>query len=224
MAKYRVAVALLCGAGFTSLLLLLIKLSLPSGIALLLSLLLLPGSAIAHLAVRSEEIGPPLLVLAANAVVYAAVSFVGLFIFGRGVAPEKMRLTAMRLVLPVVILIGLVCVPALNPLWPRGMKELTKQETTLQDALPMGMGVDGARAVLRSKGIQFQEQTETSKAVVVDRQDRNITAAADDRVISARLGTEASQFPCGYDIEVVLLFGPDEKMKDQYVHRLRLCP
>lgn len=224
MVKYRVAVALLCGAGFTSLLLLLIKLSSPSGIALLLSLLLLPGSAIAHLAVGSQEIGPPLIVLGGNAVAYAAVSFVGLSIFGRGFAAEKMRLATIRLFLPAAVLIGLVCSPALNPIWPRGMTELTKQEKLLHDALPVGLGMDGARAVLRSKGIQFQEETATSKAVVVNRPDGSITAAAGDRIISARLETEASQFPCGYDIEVVLLFGPDEKMKDRYVHRLRLCP
>jgi hypothetical protein len=82
-----------------------------------------------------------------------------------------------------------------------------------QDAIPIGIGMDGARAVLRSKGIQFQEQGETSQAIVLDRQDRSITAAG-DHVISARLETEASQFPCGYDIEVVLLFGPDERLKD----------
>ena len=68
------------------------------------------------------------------------------------------------------------------------------------------------------------EETETSQAAVINRSEKSITAAAGDRVISARLETEASQFPCGYDIEVVLLFGPDERMKDQYVHRLRLCP
>jgi hypothetical protein len=224
MAKYRVAVGLLCGAGFTSLLLLLIKLSSPSGIALLVSLLLLPGGAIAHFLSKSPEIDPPLLVLAANAVVYAAVPFVGLFIFGRGVAPEKMRLATIRLVFPVALLVGLACTPTLNPLWPRGMTELTKQEKALRDALPVGIGMDGARSVLRSKGIQFQEETETSKAVVVNRTAGSMTAAAGDRVISARLETEASQFPCGYDIEVVLLFGPDQRMKDQYVHRLRLCP
>lgn len=224
MAKYRVAVALLCGAGFTALLVILIKLSMPSGIALLLSLLLLPGSAVAHLAVGSQEIGPPLLVLAANAVVYAVVLFVGLSVFGGGVPAEKMQRATIRLMFPVAILIGLVCIPALNPLWPRGMSELTKQERTLQDALPVGMGMDGARAVLRSEGIQFQEETETSQAAVINRSGKSITAAAGDRVISARLETEAGQFPCGYDIEVVLLFGPDERMKDRYVHRLRLCP
>jgi len=224
MARYRAAVGVLCGAGLTSLLVILIRLSMPTGITLLLSLLLLPGSVVAHLTVGSQGIGPPLIVLTANVVVYAAVAYAGLSIFGRSVAAEKMRLTAIRLVPPVVILVGLVCIPALNPLWPRGMNELIRQETTLQDALPMGMGMGGARAVLRSKGIQFQEQTETSKAVVVDRRDGSITAAVGDHVISARLETQASQFPCGYDIEVVLLFGPDERLKDEYVHRLFLCP
>jgi hypothetical protein len=84
--------------------------------------------------------------------------------------------------------------------------------------------MDGARAVLRSKGIQFQEKTETSQAVLLDRQDKSIPAAAGDRVISARLETEASQFPFGFDIEVILLFGPDDRLKDQYVHRLRSFP
>ena len=118
----------------------------PSGIALLLSLLLVPGSAVAHLAVGSQEIGPPPLVLAANAVVYAVVLFVGFSVFGGGVPAEKMQRATIRLRFPVAILIGLVCIPALNPLWPRGMSELTKQERTLQDALPVGMGMDGARA------------------------------------------------------------------------------
>ena len=224
MGKYRVALTLLCGAGFTSLLLLSISLVSPSGIALLLSLLLLPGIVVAHLAARSQEFDPPLLVLAANAAVYAVVSFVGLYIFGRGVAAERVRLATIRLAFPVVVLVGLACIPALNPLWPRGMKELSKEEKGLQDALPVGMAIDGARAALRSKGIQFQEEAETSKAVVVNRPEGSITAAAGDRVISARLETEASQFPCGYNIEIVLLFGQDDKIKDQYIHRLRLCP
>lgn len=224
MAKYRIAVASLCGAGFTALLLLLIKLLTPSGMALLLSLLLLPGSAIAYIAVGSQEIGPPILVFAANAVVYAAVSFFGLFIFDRRVALEKMRIATIGLAFPVALLTGLASTPSFNPLWPSGMTELTKQEKTLQDDLPIGIGIDRARAVLHSKGIQFNEEAETSLTVVVQESDRSVTAAAGDRVISARLETEASQFPCGYDIEVVLLFSPDEKMKDQYIHRLRLCP
>ncbi len=224
MAKYRIAIALSCGAGFTSILLLLLKVSSASAPSILLSMFLLPGGILADSVLRPKEFSPPLVVLAANALVYSAVAYAAVLVSCRGVAAEKMRLVATRLVVPVAILVGLACIPALNPLWPRGMAELTRQEKVLQDALPMGMGLEGARAVLRSKGIQFQEATETSQAVLLKRQDKSITAAPGDRVISARLETEASQFPCGYDIEVVLLFGPDERLKDQYVHRLRLCP
>jgi hypothetical protein len=224
MTNRKVAVAVLCGAGFTSLVLLLIKLSSPSVIALFLGLPLLPGGAIAHFLARSQDIDPPLLVLAANAIVYAGIAYAALRTFGAGIAAEKMRSSAIKLAFPVAVLVGLVCVPVLNPLWPRGMVELTRQEKNLQDAFPLGTGVDEARTVLRSKAIRFQEQIMSSDTVVVDRPEKSITAAAGDRVISARLETQASQFPCGYDIEIVLLFGPNEKLKDQYVRRLRLCP
>lgn len=224
MAKYKIAIALLFGAGFTSLLLLLLKASSASAMSPLLSVLLLPGGILADSVLKPKEFSPPLVVLAANALVYSAVAYAGVLVFCRGVAAEKMRLATLRLRLPAAILVLLACIPMLNPLWPRGMKELTRQEKVLQDALPMGMGLEGARAVLRSKGIQFQEETETSQAVLLKRQDRSITGAVGDRVISARLETDASQFPCGYDIEIVLLFGPDQRLKDQYVHRLRLCP
>jgi len=218
MAKYKIAVALLCGAGFTSLVALLIRVLLP------FSLLLFPGGILVHFTVRSDDFGPPLLVLAANVLVYSAAAYAGIsFLYG-GIAVQKMRLAALRLVLPVAILVGLACIPAVDPLWPRGMTKLAEQEKALQDALPVGMSVKGARNVLNSKRIQFQEQDEKSPEIVLQRQDKTITAAVGDRVISARLETEASQFPCGYDIEVVLLFGPDQQMKDQYVHRLRLCP
>jgi hypothetical protein len=104
------------------------------------------------------------------------------------------------------------------------MDQLSKSENELQEALPVGMELDQARAVLRSKGIDVHEETETSESLVLKREDTSITAEAGDRVISARLETDAAQFPCGYDIEVVLLFGRDEKMKNQYVRRLPVCP
>jgi len=224
MVKHKTMIALLCGAGLTSLLLLLLNVSSSAALTTFLSILLLPGGILAALLVRSKEFYPPLLVLAANAFVYSVVVYAGVSAFGRGIAVEKMRLAMVRLALPVVILVGLACVPRFNPLWPIGMTELATQENALQEALHLGMGLEGARAVLRSKGIQFNEGTETSQEVVLRREDRSITAAAGDRVISARVETDAGQFPCGYAIQIVLLFGQDERLKDQYVHRLRLCP
>jgi hypothetical protein len=219
--KHKIAVALLCGAGFTSLLVLLLNISV---LSMFLSVFLLPGGILADVLVRPKEFSPPLLVLAANALVYSLLIYAGVSAFGRGIRAEKIRLAMIRLVFPVAILVGLACIPKLNPLWPRGMMELARQEKSLQEALPVGMGLEGARAVLRSKGIEFHEKDETSQEVMLERPDTSITAVAGDRVISARLETEARQFPCGYAIQIVLLFGQDERLKDQYVHRLRLCP
>lgn len=224
MAKYKIILAFSCGAAFTSLTLLLLNLSSTARLSVVLSVLLFPGGILTDFLLQPKEFSPPLLVSFANVLVYSGVAYAIISVWYRNVAVDKMRVAAIRLLIPAVVLIGLICVPSLNPLWPRGMTELTTQEKVLQDALPMGMGLEGARAVLRSKGIQFREETETSQAIVVQRSDRSLTAAAGDRLISARLETEASQFPCGYDIEVVLLFGPDQRLKDQYVHRLRLCP
>jgi hypothetical protein len=220
MVKHKIAVALRCGAGFTSLLILLLN----SVLAMFCTPFLMPGGILAHVVVRSEDFGQPLLVLAANSLFYSVAAYVGISIFGRGVAAEKIRFAAIGLALPVAILLGLACVPRFNPLWPHGMTELAKQEKDLQESLPVGMELERARAVLRSKGIAFHEQTETSQKVVLERSGRTITAATGDRVISARFDTEASQFPCGYAMKVILLFGPDEKLKDQYIQRLRICP
>jgi hypothetical protein len=184
----------------------------------------MPGCIVADLVVKPTEYSPPMLILAANSLIYSAITYAGVSIFGRGFGTEKMRAAMIWLVFPVAIFVGLACVPKLNPLWPRGMTELTTQEKELQQALPLGMGLDGVRAVLQSKGIQFREETEASQSVVLDDgKGGSITAASGDRVVSARLQTEANQFPCGYDIQIVLLFGQDERMKQQYVQRLPLC-
>jgi hypothetical protein len=224
MTKYKIGVALSCGAVFTSLTLLLLNLSSTARLSAVLSVILFPGGILTDSLLRPKEFSPPLLVSFANVLIYSAVAYAVVAIWCHNVPVEKMQVAAIRLLLPAVVLIALICVPSLNPLWPRGMAELTRRVESLQNAFHVGMELENARAVLQSKQIRFQEVTETSPMDVLQEPGRSITAAAGDRVISARLETEASQFPCGYDIEVVLLFGPDQRLKDQYVHRLRLCP
>ena len=87
------------------------------------------------------------------------------------------------------------------------------------------MGLQDARSVLKSKGIQFYESIQDSEDVVFNNGiDRKIMAAAGDRVLSSRFQTSASTFPCGYDMQVILVFGHDEKLKERYVHRFPICP
>lgn len=185
----------------------------------------MPGGIVADLVLKPKEFSPPILILAANSLIYSAITYAGVSVLGRGLGAEKMRTAMIRLVLPVAVLVGLVCIPKLNPLWPRGVRELTAQQEALQGALPIGIELDRARAVLRSRGIQFYEETETAEKVVLDDgMGMRVTATPGDHVVSARLQTEARAFPCGYDIEVLLLFRPDQTMRQQYVHPLRICP
>lgn len=224
MVKYRIPLALFFGAGLTSLLLLLLRVSPTAVLSVVMSMLLSPGWLLADVLFKHGEFSPPLAVLTANVFVWSGVAYIAISIFWRKASSATLRRTAMWLAVPAAILLGLACVPALNPLSPRGMSELTKQESELQTALPLGMELSRSRAILSSKGIQFYETTEPTDTVVLEREGRNLTAAVGDRVLSARFQTGASVFPCGYDMEIVLLFGRDDKLKQQYVHRLRVCP
>lgn len=220
---FVILVALLFGAGLSSLLVLLLNVS-PGVISLIITGLLSLGSIPIAVLSRSDGLGPPLAVMAANALAYAAIAYVAFSRYWRTSSATAIRSTAIRLLLPVAMLVSLGCIPALNPLWPRGMLELKKQETELQSAFPVGISLSRSRDVLVSRAIQFHEETESSDAVVLEREGARLAASAGYRVLSARFQTGASVFPCGYDMEIVLLFSPDEKLKEQYVHRLRICP
>jgi hypothetical protein len=219
MWKYRIVLAWLCGFGILSVLLLLLNIS--SLIAL--SILLLPGAILTAL-LPTNELEQTLLMFAANALVYSMIAFAGIVFSGRDMAIQKIRAMTCALAIPVAVLVSLACVPRLSPLWPRGIAELTRKEKALQDSLPLNMGVETARRGLSSQGIAFREETVTSQTVLLERQNRSISAAPGDHYISARVETEAVQYPCGYVIQVILLFGQDERMKDQYVQRERICP
>jgi hypothetical protein len=222
--RQQILAALLSGTGFTSLLLLLLKMLPVLIVSVAISTLLIPGGALVSILFRPKEFNPPLAVLAANSFVYSVVFYFVLAAFWRHPSPGTIRRVTIRLAAPAVILLGLVCVPAFNPLWPRGLDDLTKEENELRAALPLGSELNQVRALLSSKGFQFREEVERSATVVLRRGDKSITAAAGDRVLSAKLQTQASQFPCGYDMEIVLLFGSDNSLKQQHIGRLRVCP
>ena len=219
MWKYRIALAWLCGVGFLSVLLLLLNIS----SLIVLSILLLPGAILTAL-LPANELLQSLLMFAANALVYSMIVFAGIVRFGRDMAFHKIRAMTCALAIPVAVLVSLACVPRLSPLWPRGIAELTRKEKALRDSLPLNMEAETARGVLSSQGVAFREKTVTSQTVLLERQNRSISASPGDHYFSARIETGAVQYPCGYVIQVILLFGQDEKMKDQYVQRERICP
>src|SRR6266567_4736633 len=126
MKRYRFAVALLCGTGFTCLVALLLGLSPSAPLSVLLFLCLAPGGIIADLVLNTNEFATPVALLAANSLVYSAISFVGLSISAPAPMEMKMRVATMKLVFPVALLLVLVCSPHLNPLWSHGMSALRR--------------------------------------------------------------------------------------------------
>ena len=223
--QLRFIAAIVFGTGFTGLCFLLLKALISTVIVLPLSVFLMPGGILVGILSKREEFGSPLGVLAANALFYSIATYTALAIFWRNVNATTLRRATRRLVIPAVILFGLACVPKFNPLWPRGMEGLARQESDLQAALPIGMRLDQARDVLKARGIDFREWAESSDGILVEREGRRINASAGDRVVWARFQTEASVFPCGYDMEIYLVFSRrDDRLQQEYIHRFRICP
>jgi len=90
---------------------------------------------------------------------------------------------------------------------PVGMVELAKQERELQQALNPSVSLEAARSVLNKRKLNFGEQLQESDRLVFQGPDKRVTARTGDRVIVSRWRTAAWSFPCGYDMEIILLFG-----------------
>ncbi len=221
MIKYRICVSFLGGWGFTSFVCLLLNIPVAN---FFLFALFTPGAIVLNILLRSANWDSIPALLGANVVIYSILALVVILLWFRNIHAAKLRQLVIRMVLPVTALSCLVCFPSLNPLLPVGMAELSKQESGLQHALPLNVSLQDARSVLKAKGIQFYESIEHSESVVFQGPDGKITAAAGDHVLSSRFQTSASRFPCGYDMEVILLFGQDEGLKDRYIHRFPICP
>jgi hypothetical protein len=214
---YRLSLALLCGVGLSAFATLL--LNGPPWIAMPAVFLVFPGGLIAAFPFHSDS---PFIVMAGNAVIYSGLTY---FFLGirRDAGTRFLRLASICLAVPVAALVALSCTPSVNPMFPHGMDELDRQEGELQKAFPDTMNLEEARAVLRTKNIQFEEST-PSTGTILQRQDVTIQALLGDRLIYSRFQTYARQFPCGYDMEINLLFDATGKLKQRYIHRFRICP
>jgi hypothetical protein len=213
----RLSFALLCGLALSALDALL--LNGPAWIARPALIALFPGGFIASVLFHSDS---PLLLVTITAFVYSGLCYV-LFSIKRDLGPSSLRLAAIRMVIPVALLVVAACIPTLDPLFPEGLTELKRQESALQNDLPEKMMIEDARAVLRSKKIQFNE-FEPYPGLVFQRGNAAMTASAGDRLIHSRFSTNAREFPCGYDMEIDLLFDASGKLNQRYIHRFRMCP
>jgi hypothetical protein len=164
------------------------------------------------------------LLFAANVVTYSLAAFVVIFLRLRNARSAQLGRIAGWSILPVATVAVLACFPSMNPLWPHHMAELVQQESELQNAIQLGMGLEQVRDVLKSRKIQFNESAEPTGSLVLHNSQANITAQSGDTVLVSRFQTEAFEFPCGCDMQIVLLFGHDGKVKERYIRRFPMCP
>jgi hypothetical protein len=217
---HRVCASLLVGVGFVSALCL--SLNIPV-ISLALAALFAPG-AIAVAGFKFGEWGSLAALLGANVLIYSALAFGVALVRFRDWPEEKFKRLAAWMLLPVMALSIFACFPILNPMLPVGMVELAKQERELQHALNPSISLEEARSVLNNRNLNFGEELQESDRLVFQGPDKRINARTGDRVRMSRWRTSAWSFPCGYDMEIILLFGPDEKLKDRYIRRFPICP
>lgn len=220
MLRYRLILAALCGVGFTALVALLLNVRL---VAIFGLALLAPGGILASVLVRSQGLGSPSLVLAANAIIYSAIAYFA-FHFWLRLDVRKVQLLVAALTVPVLILAGLACIPSVSPLWPRGMSQLANEEKALRTGLPVGMTMDGARALLSARGVSCYEYEIHTEGPILQNSRATILAKPGDRLISAQIETNAEQLPCGYKIQVALVFGTDDRLRESYIERSPVCP
>ncbi|MFZ0955365.1 MAG: hypothetical protein WAN60_03415 [Candidatus Sulfotelmatobacter sp.] len=224
MTRHMVLVALLFGTDFISLVVLTLNIPVVNCVAFMF---LVPGGIISAGFTREAGWSEAIILLIANTLIYSALTLFFVFRwveFRREANSPSLRRLTIRLTVPSLILAGLACVPRLNPLWPHSFGELARQEADLQRAIPVGATLDQARLQLDSRQIKFREEIEDSPRTILSNGETLVTAGNGDRVLSSRFETNAYQFPCWYDFQIVLLFGPDGKLKDRYIHRFRICP
>jgi hypothetical protein len=217
MTRYRLSLAVLCGVGLATLTPLLINGS--SWTAELAMFMLFPGGLVAGILLHSDL---PFLVIAGNACIYSGLTYIILG-FTRRLTTRHLRLASIYMVGPVAILVAADCAPELNPLLPTGMADLQRQETELRDAFPDKMDIEQARAVLKAKKIEFFESTSPA-GVLAQYGSPDLQVSSGNRLIHSSFQTKAAQWPCGYRMEIDLLFDAAGILGHRYIQRFRDCP
>ena len=120
-------------------------------------------------------------ILVANFLIYSLIVLVVIYLRFRDIQVARLRQIAIGMILPVTVTSCLAFFTSFNPLLPRGMRELSRQELGLQQALPLGMGLRESLSFLLAKGIQFHEAVMGSESGWFEGPDNKISAHVGDR-------------------------------------------
>ena len=172
-----------------------------------------------------------LVLLAATFLGYLGIMFAIVFLRCRSLDKRAWRRGILVLSPPVAVLVVLACIPTLDPLLPRGLNALRRKESALASQIRKGTTLAKVSEVLKANKIDCQEEIVRTETDVLSRGDVTVHASAGDRVLFNRPSpddvqpdTDAYEFPCRYHLQIVAVFGQDEKLKQQYIGESRLCP
>lgn len=104
------------------------------------------------------------------------------------------------------------------------MEQLEATERKLRDRLPLGVPIESARSFLQKQGVITYEDLAQNDEAVFQVADNKMMAGAGDTLISAPVPTDALEFPCGFRIDVILIFGNDRMLKKEHIERFRRFP
>jgi hypothetical protein len=85
------------------------------------------------------------------------------------------------------------------------------------------MGIEQARAELKAKNIEFFESTPPT-GLLTQYGSPDIQVSSGDRLIHSSFQTKAAQWPCGYRMEIDLLFDVAGSLEHGNIQRFRDCP
>jgi len=108
---------------------------------------------------------------------------------------------------------------------PHGYRKLEQLESRLEQLTPQGARIADVRDGLSREGIQYWERVQESEGPLLsDGSGVKISANPGEYVISSRHPTEAWQFPCGEQLNIILVFDGQQKLIRRYIERFHLCP
>jgi len=108
---------------------------------------------------------------------------------------------------------------------PHGYRKLEQLESRLGQLTPQGARIADVRRGLSRDGIQCWEQVQESAAPLLsDGSGVKISANPGEYVISSRVPTEAWQFPCSEQLNIILVFDGQQRLIRRYIGRFHMCP
>jgi len=108
---------------------------------------------------------------------------------------------------------------------PHGYRQLEQLESRLEQLTPQGARIEDVRAGLSREGIEYREWVQESAAPLLsDGSGVKIAANPGEYVISSRHPTEAWQFPCGEQLNIILVFVGQNRLIRRYIGPISHVP